>query len=90
MKHIAFPYIALPLLLLILVACGQHQVAVPDDFQEVPNQANIDAGFVKGIVVSGVSKNPETSLYVFVQFRNSDYSLTRSEYFRLDVSFEGE
>ncbi len=41
MKHIAFPYIALPLLLLILVACGQHQVAVPDDFQEVPNQANM-------------------------------------------------
>ena len=60
------------------------------EYNMVPNQANIDDGFVKGIVVSGVSKEPQTTLYIFVQFKNADYSITRSEYFQLDASYEAE
>lgn len=60
------------------------------EYNMVPNQANIDQGFVKGIVVSGISVKPQTTLYIFVQFKNADYSITRSEYFRLDVSYEEE
>ena len=60
------------------------------EYNMVPNQANIDQGFVKGIVVSGISVKPQTTLYIFVQFKNADYSTTRSEYFRLDVTYEEE
>ena len=60
------------------------------EYHMVPNQSNIDQGFVKGIVISGVSASPETTLYVFVQFKNSDYSTYMSEYFKLDVAYEGE
>ncbi len=60
------------------------------EYNMVPNQANIDQGFVKGIVVSGISVKPQTTLYIFVQFKNADYSITRSEYFRLDVAYEEE
>ena len=60
------------------------------EYNMVPNQANIDQGFVKGIVVSGISVKPQTTLYIFVQFKNADYSITHSEYFRLDVAYEEE
>lgn len=57
------------------------------EYNMVPNQANIEQGFVKGIVASAITKYPETTLYIFVQFKNSDYSVVRSEYFKLDVSY---
>jgi len=60
------------------------------EYNMVPNQANIEQGFVKGIVASAISQYPETTLYIFVQFKNSDFSIVRSEYFKLDVSYEGE
>ncbi len=60
------------------------------EYNMVPNQANIEQGFVKGIVVSGISTKPQTTLYIFVQFKNADYSITRSEYFCLDVNYEEE
>ncbi len=53
----------------------------------VPNQANSEMGYVKGVVASGVTKNPQTTLYVFVQFKNSDYSLSHSEFIRLDANY---
>ena len=57
------------------------------EYHMVPNQSNPDQGYVKGIVASGVSKNPMTTLFIFVQFKNSDFSAVRSEYFKLDVSY---
>ena len=54
----------------------------------IPNQSNSEKGYMKGIVASGVSRNSETTLYIFVQFKNSDYSAVHSEYFRLDVSYQ--
>ena len=60
------------------------------EYNLVPNQANVDQGYVKGLVVSGVSQFPDTNLYIFVQFKNKDFSLTRSEYFELPVSYEVE
>ena len=59
------------------------------EYNLVPNQSNPAQGYVKGIVASGLCDKPETTLYVFVQFKNSDYSNTRSEYFKLDVKYEG-
>ena len=60
------------------------------EYNMVPNQANSSKGYFKGVVVSGISKEPSTTLYIFVQFKNADYSIVRSEYFRLDVSYEEE
>lgn len=55
----------------------------------VPNQSNPAKGYVKGIVASGVSDKPETTLYIFVQFKNKDYTNTHSEFFRIDVGVDG-
>ena len=59
------------------------------EYNLVPNQSNPAQGYVKGVVASGISSKSETTLYVFVQFKNSDYSTTRSEYFKLDVKYVG-
>ena len=60
------------------------------EYNMVPNQTNTAQGYVKGIVASGVSDLSETTLYIFVQFKNADYSTTHSEYFKLDVKYEAE
>lgn len=58
-------------------------------YNMIPNQSNPEKGYVKGIVASGVSSSPETTLYVFVQFKNADHTSAHSEYFKLDVRYEG-
>ena len=58
-------------------------------YNMIPNQSNPEKGYVKGIVASGVSSSPETTLYVFVQFKNADHTSAHSEYFKLDVKYEG-
>lgn len=54
----------------------------------IPNQTNPNRGYVEGIVISGVSANPEITLYVFVSFKNEDRSLTRYEYIKLDAAYQ--
>lgn len=58
-------------------------------YNMIPNQANVDKGYTKGIVASGVSKNSETKLYVFTQFKNVDFSKVHTDYFVLDAKYEG-
>lgn len=60
------------------------------EYSMIPNQKNVDKGFVSGLVFSGVSQSPETSLYIYVSFKNSDYSNVYNEYIKLDVKYEGE
>ena len=57
------------------------------DYAMIPNQANPDKGYVKGLVISATTENPETTLYINVSFKNEDYSLTHSEYIKLDVKY---
>lgn len=59
------------------------------EYNIVPNQSNPSKGYVKGVVASAITKKPSTTLYIFVQFKNSDYSTTYSEYFKIDVKYEG-
>lgn len=54
----------------------------------VPNQANPDKGYVKGLVVSGICENPKTDIYVYVQFSNKDYSSIHGEYLKLSAEYE--
>ena len=59
------------------------------EYTLIPNQANPDKGYYKGIVISGISEKANTSLYVLVQWRNSEMSLLHREFFKVDVSYEG-
>ena len=59
-------------------------------YNMIPNQANAAKGFTKGVIASGVSSKPETTLYIFTQFKNQDFSKIHSEYFKLDVKYEAE
>lgn len=59
-------------------------------YNMVPNQSYVEKGFVKGIVASGLSQNADTTLYIFVQFKNADYSLNHTEYLQLDVRYEDQ
>lgn len=54
----------------------------------IPNQKNHDKGYVEGLVISGTTNNPDTKLYVYVSFKNEDYSNNYIEYFKLDAKYE--
>ncbi|MBR4461747.1 MAG: hypothetical protein IKS51_04125 [Erysipelotrichaceae bacterium] len=58
-------------------------------YNMIPNQSNVEDGYVKGLIASGISRNPETTLYVFVQFKNADYSVVHNEYLVLPCRYEG-
>lgn len=58
------------------------------EYSMIPNQKNPDKGYVSGIVISGISEKPETTLYIYVSFKNEDYSNTHIEYFKLDAKYE--
>ena len=60
------------------------------EYNMVPNQTNVSQGYVKGVVASGISSKSETTLYVFVQFKNIDYSTTHSEYIKLNAKYEAQ
>lgn len=59
-------------------------------YSMIPNQKNADKGYVSGIVISGTCSSPETTLYIYVSFKNEDYSDTHIEYFKLDSKYEAE
>ena len=58
-------------------------------YNMIPNQSNVEDGYVKGLVASGISSKAETTLFVFVQFKNADYSIVHSEYLILPCRYEG-
>lgn len=51
----------------------------------IPNQANIKEGFVKGFSISAISKNKTPTLYLLVQWTNSDTSITSREYLKVII-----
>lgn len=54
----------------------------------IPNQSKVEDGYVKGIVISGISTLPSTTLNIYVNFYNRDYSKEYTEYIQMDVSIE--
>ena len=42
------------------------------------------------LVVSGVSEHSSTTLYIYVSFKNEDYSEVYSDYLKFDVSYQAE
>lgn len=60
------------------------------EYSMIPNQKNPDKGYVSGLVISGVSEKPETTLYIYVSFKSEDYSNTHTEYFKLNAKLKEE
>jgi len=59
-------------------------------YSMIPNQKNPDKGYVSGLVMSGVCENPNVTLYIYVSFKNEDYSSIHNEFFELSASYGEE
>ena len=57
------------------------------EYNMIPYQSNPSKGYVKGLVMSGLSSNKETSLFILVQWKKEDRTTTSREIFKLDVSY---
>lgn len=53
----------------------------------IPNQANPDNGYVSGIVISGLTANQETSIYLLVQWKSKDLLTTTRQFLKVDVKY---
>lgn len=65
-------------------------VGIFDDieFNMIPNQSNVDKGYVEGLVISGTTDKDEVQLYLLVQWSNEDYSQQYREFFILNTKYE--
>ena len=54
-------------------------------YNMVPNQVKTDDGFVKGIVISGISDKNSTVIKLYVEYKNADGSKTFSDFIELPV-----
>ena len=54
-------------------------------YNMVPNQVKTDDGYAKGIVISGISDKPSTTVKLYVEYKNSDGSKTFSDFIELPV-----
>lgn len=57
------------------------------EYNMVPYQSNPSKGFVKGVVMSGLTQNKETTLYILIQWKKEDRTTTNREIFKLDVAY---
>lgn len=55
----------------------------------VPGQINTDEGYVKGISISGETKEAEVSLKLLVRWKDTE-SKNRSEYIETSLSYQGD
>lgn len=58
------------------------------EYHMIPNQTNVDAGYVGGMTISGVSQNAEPTLYVMVQWKNKNLSVTHRECYEVKLSYK--
>ena len=53
------------------------------DYSLIPNQYNVEKGFVKGINISGITDKPAPVLYLLVEWSNKSMSITYREYIKI-------
>ena len=58
-------------------------------YNMVPNQANPEKGYYKGVVASATTDKPTTTLHILVQWKNKDLSVLHREFFELTASYTG-
>lgn len=52
----------------------------------IPNQANPDDGFVKGVSISGLTTNPSPTLYLLVEWNDVGLNITKREFIKVNIS----
>ena len=57
------------------------------EYNMIPNQHNVDKGYVEGIVMSATCDKSNTTLYILVQWKNADFTITHRECFCLDCAY---
>ena len=56
----------------------------------IPNQTNVDDGYVAGLSISGLTDEAEATIDVIVRYSTSDMQTVIREYYRYTVTYEGE
>ena len=59
-----------------------------NEFSMIPNQSNNAKNYVEGVVVSGTCVNPETDLYVLVQWSNKELTKNSREFFKVVARYD--
>ena len=60
------------------------------EYSLIPNQSNPDKGFMEGLIASGMSDRDSVTLYILIQWKSKDMSVTYREYLKLQGSYLGE
>lgn len=71
------------------VMAGNIGIFEDSSYNMIPNQTNIDKGFVKGLSVSGITDSADTTLKVMVTWQDKLLSVTSREFFIFKLS-DGE
>lgn len=54
-------------------------------YNMIPNQSDVDKGYISGINISGESDKSNPTLLVLVQWHNRDLTIDYREYFRIEL-----
>ncbi len=56
-----------------------------NEYHMIPNQSDINLGYVKGVSISGFTTTENPTLYVLVQWKNKNRDTTYREFFEIDL-----
>ena len=59
-------------------------------YNMIPNQANVDAGYVAGLSVSGLCEEGEITIDILVRYTSSDMETIVREYYRYTATYQEE
>lgn len=59
-------------------------------YSMIPNQSNPDKGYVSGLVISGLSQNAESTVYMLVQWKSKDLLTTTREYMKVEIKYKDD
>ena len=60
------------------------------EYNMVPNQKNIDIGYVGGIAISGICATENVSLRVLIRWENNGGTASYRECYRLEIAYDSE
>ena len=60
-------------------------VLLDEIYNMVPNQSDLNRGYISGINISGETSNEHPVLYVLVQWHNKELTIVSREYFRIEL-----
>lgn len=56
-----------------------------DQYNMIPNQSDVEKGYISGINISGETDDPHPVLLVLVQWHSSDLTIDSREYFKIEI-----